>query len=167
MNEGPLDALFITGGTWEQGAFTDAYDFAACSDEDIARVVDINLVAPIRLAQAFLPALCGAESPRIIVIGAVSARFREVANSGSKAGLLGACAALRECLRPHRIGVTLVNPGNVATPEVVGDVAAGTFPADSVIPMEDLLAVLDCVLSLSRRTVPTVIELPAMGTTGA
>lgn len=90
-----------------------------------------------------------------------------MANTASKAGLRGACAALREEWRSLGIGVTLINPGNVATPEVMADVAAGTFAADSVLPLADLLAVIDTVLTLTRSTVPTEIELPALGTPGA
>jgi NAD(P)-dependent dehydrogenase (short-subunit alcohol dehydrogenase family) len=52
-----LDALLYMGGTWETHAFTSQYRFEACSDADIANVIAVNLVAPIRLVKALLPAL--------------------------------------------------------------------------------------------------------------
>jgi 3-oxoacyl-[acyl-carrier protein] reductase len=52
-----LDALLYMGGTWETHAFTSQYRFEDCSDADIAQVIAVNLVAPIRLVKALLPAL--------------------------------------------------------------------------------------------------------------
>jgi len=46
---------------------------------------------------------------------------REVANSASKFGLRGVVHALREELRQDRIAITIINPGNIATPEVLSD----------------------------------------------
>jgi 3-oxoacyl-[acyl-carrier protein] reductase len=157
----PLDALLVTGGTWETGAFTPDYRFVTCSDEDMRRVIAINLLAPIRLVQAFLPALRAAPSSRVIIIGAASVGGREVANLASKTGLHGACAALREELKDFGIGVTLLNPGNIATPEVLADVKRGIFSETSVLPMSDLLATMDDVLSSDAASVPPVIELTA------
>jgi NAD(P)-dependent dehydrogenase (short-subunit alcohol dehydrogenase family) len=162
----PIDALLYLGGTWETSAFTDAYDFERCSDADLVRVLDVNLLAPIRLTQALLPALRRSENPKIVFLGALSGLdnfpAREVANSASKFGLRGAVHALREVLRPERIGVTVINPGNVATPEVLADLAAGGLGGGAAIPLEDLLAILDCVLRLSRATAVKEIQVPAM-----
>lgn len=162
-----LDALLYMGGTWESNAFTREYRFADCSDEDIERVLNVNLLAPIRLTQALLPALLRSSNPKIIFMGSLSGRdnypFREVANSASKFGLRGAVHALREELRPDRVGVTVINPGNVGTEEVIEDLKQGTMAGARPIPMADLLAVIDCVLSLSRDTCIKEIDLPAMG----
>ena len=82
-----LDALLYMGGTWEQEAFTSRYSFAACSDEDIERVIAVNLLAPIRLVKSLLPALGRSPNPKIIFMGALSGLdnfpAREVANSAS------------------------------------------------------------------------------------
>jgi len=86
-----LDALLYMGGTWETDAFTSHYSFQECSDEDIERVIAVNLLAPIRLVKALLPALERSPNPKIIFMGALSGRdnfpAREVANSASKFGL--------------------------------------------------------------------------------
>jgi 3-oxoacyl-[acyl-carrier protein] reductase len=61
-----LDALLYMGGTWETLAFTNQYRFEDCSDADIAQVIAVNLVAPIRLVKALLPALRRSNNPKII-----------------------------------------------------------------------------------------------------
>ncbi|MEO0407001.1 MAG: SDR family oxidoreductase [Cyanobacteria bacterium P01_A01_bin.135] len=171
VGDRPLDALLYMGGTWETHAFTRQYDFATCSDEDITRVLAVNLLAPIRLVKALLPSLQRSDNPKIIFMGALSGRDnfpgREVANSASKFGLRGVVHALREELRSQQIGVTVINPGNVGTPEVLADLAAENLTGGEAIPLSDMLRIIDCVLSLSRATCIKEIDLPAMLGTGA
>jgi 3-oxoacyl-[acyl-carrier protein] reductase len=166
-----LDALLYMGGTWETNAFTNQYSFDNCSDEDIARVIAVNLVAPIRLVKALLPALRRSKNPKIIFMGALSGRdnfpSREVANSASKFGLRGAVHALREELRLQQIGVTVINPGNIGTPEVLEDLGEGALVSGNAIPLNDLMSIIDCVLSLSRATCLKEIDVPAMLGKGA
>ncbi|MDJ1183399.1 SDR family oxidoreductase [Roseofilum casamattae] len=127
------------GGTWETDAFTRHYSFEQCSDDDIEKVLAVNLLAPIRLARSLLPTLRRSSNPKIIVMGALSGldNFpgREVANSASKFGLRGAVHALREELRCDRIAVTIINPGNVGTPEVLSDLQEAGEPAENAIPL--------------------------------
>ena len=166
-----LDALLYMGGTWEQEAFTSRYSFAACSDEDIERVIAVNLLAPIRMVKLLLPALRRSPNPKIIFMGALSGLdnfpAREVANTASKFGLRGAVHALREELRPERIGITVINPGNIGTPEVLQDLKQAGQPETNAIPLSDLLSVIDCVLSLSRFSCIKEIQIPAMSARGA
>lgn len=166
-----LDALLYMGGTWETHAFTSQYSFENCSDADIARVIAVNLIAPIRLVKALLPALRRSPNPKIIFMGALSGldNFpgREVANTASKFGLRGVVHSLREELRSQQIGITIINPGNVGTPEVLADLAANNLLGGEAIPLTDLLKILDCVLSLSRATCIKEIDVPAMLGEGA
>jgi hypothetical protein len=53
----------------------------------------------------------------------------------------------------------VVNPGNVATPEVEADIAEGRFGPQVPIPMTDLLSTLDFVLSCSAATTVAEIDL--------
>lgn len=171
VGNSPLDALLYMGGTWETQAFTSEYSFEKCSDEDIENVIAVNLVAPIRLVKSLLPALRKATNPKIIFMGALSGLdnfpAREVANSASKFGLRGVVHALREELRKDRIAVTIINPGNIATPEVLDDLKQAGKPETDAIPLSDLLSVIDCVLSLSRSTCIKEIQIPAMNAKGA
>lgn len=171
IGEGGLDALLYMGGTWETHAFTSEYRFEGCSDADILRVIAVNLVAPIRLVKALLPALRRSPNPKIVFMGALSGRDnfsgREVANSASKFGLRGVVHSLREELRPEQIGVTVINPGNVGTPEVLADLAAENLLGGEAIPLTDLLQIIDCVLAMSRATCIKEIDVPAMLGKGA
>ena len=162
----PVDGLLYLGGTWETEAFTPGYRFETCSDGDIERVLNVNLLAPIRLVQALLPAFRRSDNPKVVFMGALSGldnfSSREVANSASKFGLRGVVHALREELRPDRIAVSVINPGNVATPEVLSDLAAVGKPETLAIPMADLIAVVDCILAMSRSTCIKEVQMPAM-----
>lgn len=166
IDNDPLDALLYMGGTWETHAFTDQYKFENCSDTDIANVIAVNLVAPIRLVKALLPALRKSENPKIIFMGALSGcenvPGREVANSASKFGLRGVVHSLREELRSQQISVTVINPGNVGTPEVLSDLASENLLGGEAIPLTDLLKIIDCILSVSRATCIKEIDVPAM-----
>lgn len=157
-----LDALLFLGGTWETGAFTDAFDFAACPPAEIRQVIAVNLVAPILLAQALAPALARAPTPRVVLVGALYANGPvgpEVANAASKFGLEGAALALQAALGAHGVGVTLLNPGNVATAEVEADIAEGRFVPQVPVPMADVLAAIDFALAVSADAVPRRIDL--------
>lgn len=163
VGDGPLDGLLFLGGTWEQDAFTKDYDFARSPRAETRAVIAVNLIAPILLTQGLADNLALAPNPRVVFIGALSgldnAATVEVANTASKFGLRGAAQALALALRPQGIGVTVVNPGNLATPEVLEDIAGGAFGAQVPIPLEDLLRTLDYLLSLSADAVPQDINL--------
>lgn len=161
----PLDALLIMGGVWEEHAFTESYVFAHSSATEIRRVVDVNLTATILLIQALLPSLERAENPKIVVLGGLPGREqwpgREVANTASKFGLRGVVHALRPELRERQIGISLIDPGFVGTPEVLADVEATDLDRRSIVPMSDLLLVIDCCLALSRASSLREVVLPA------
>jgi 3-oxoacyl-[acyl-carrier protein] reductase len=171
LGDSLLDALLYMGGTWETNAFTSAYSFENCSDEDIVNVIAVNLIAPIRLVKALLPALKRSQNPKIVFMGSLSGRDnfsgREVANSASKFGLRGVVHSLREELRSQQIGVTIINPGNVGTPEVLADLAAEQLAGGHAMPLSDLMKIVDCILSLSRATCIKEIDVPAMLGEGA
>lgn len=152
----PLDALMFLGGVWEEGAFTDAYRFEASGDAENRFVLAVNLIAPIELTRRLAPALAKAANPRAVYIGALMGHdggaLPEVANTASKFGLIGAARAMRAALRGAGIGFTVLNPGNVATEEVIGDIQEGRFVDQTPIPMTDFLAALDCVLAMSAAS---------------
>lgn len=152
----PVDALLYMGGVWEQGAFTDAFDFKKSSDFETRHVIAVNLIAPIEITKGLAANLSCAPNPRAIFIGSLSGldnqASREVANTASKFGLRGAIQALRLVLADNRIGFTVINPGNVATSEVQADIEDGRFDKQTPIPLSDLISAVDWVLSLSADT---------------
>ncbi|MEM6581699.1 MAG: SDR family oxidoreductase [Pseudomonadota bacterium] len=158
-----LDALLFLGGVWEQGAFTKVYDFSSSPIEETRFLMSVNLTAPILLAQALAVDLSRSANPKIILNGSTSglqnAATPEVANTATKFGLQGAAEALNISLRGHGISATVVNFDNVATPEVIDDIATGLFGPQTPIPMSDLLTTYDYLLKLSADTVPQTINL--------
>lgn len=153
VGESPIDALLFMGGTWEEGAFTDTFDFRKSSEPETRQVMSVNLIAPIEITRGIAKNLSRAKNPRAIYIGSLSGLDQwatpEVANTASKFGLRGAVQALRLALKQEKIGFTIVNPGNVETEEVLTDIREGRFPEQIPVPMTDLISAIEWVLSLS------------------
>ncbi|MEM6520374.1 MAG: SDR family oxidoreductase [Cyanobacteria bacterium P01_C01_bin.70] len=148
-----IDALLFMGGVWEKGAFTDQYDFGASPDAETRLVMAVNAIAPIEIMKRLAPRLAQSDNPRAIFMGSLTGLDHypsvEVANTASKFALRGAIQALRLALKGQHIGLTVINPGNVATEEVLADIAEGRFAPQVAIPLTDLISAIDWVLSLS------------------
>ena len=158
-----LDALLYLGGVWENGAFTDDYSFLRSPGDETAFVLAVNLAAPIELTKRLTVNLQRSDNPRALYIGALSgldnAATPEVANTASKFGLRGAVQAMRLALRGNGIAFTVINPGNLATEEVLEDIEAGRFGDQDPIPMVDLFKTIDCVLSMTSASEIAEIDL--------
>lgn len=152
----PLDGLLYLGGVWEKNAFTDSFSFSDSSDSETRFVIAVNLIAPIEISRRIAKNLALTANPRAIFIGALSGLDQsatpEVANTASKFGLRGAIQSLRLAYRNHKIGFTVINPGNLATLEVQKDIEEGRFPEQQPIPLKDLCYTIDWLFSLSPAT---------------
>ncbi len=160
----PLDTIIANVGIWEAGAFADTYSFERTSDEETARIMTVNVTATLMLVRRLLPNLRASENPKIIVIGSVSglenSGTKEVAFAASNFAKRGMVHALRESLRADRIGVTIIEPGYMATPEVLADL--GSEQSHRAIPLQDIATLVEAVLKMSRRTNVKQIVAPAM-----
>jgi NAD(P)-dependent dehydrogenase (short-subunit alcohol dehydrogenase family) len=89
------------------------------SHEQWRRTVDVDLMGPIHVIEAFVPPLIAARRPGQVVNVASAAGLIPLPwhapYSAAKYGLRGVSEVLRHDLRRHRIGVTLVCPGGVDT----------------------------------------------------
>jgi short-subunit dehydrogenase len=93
--------------------------FAEEDPEDLQRIVQLNLLAPMALTRAVLPAMLARGSGRIVNIGSTfgSIAFACFASySASKFGLRGFSEALRRELHASGVGVTYIAPRAVKTP---------------------------------------------------
>lgn len=148
-----VDALLYMGGVWEKDAFTDQYNFINSSDEETRFVISVNTIAPIEITRKLADNLAQADNPRAIFIGALSGfdncASPEVANTASKFGLRGAVQSLRLAFKHKNIGFTVINPGNVATEEVINDIEEGRFHPQTPIPLTDLISSIEWILTLS------------------
>lgn len=159
----PLHALMYLGGCWESGAFTGDYHFLASSANETRNVINTNLVAPILIAQALTPNLAKAASARVILMGSESGLDNraspEVAYSASKFGLRGVAQALTIEYEHSAISVSLINPGDVATPEVLADIDAGRMKTHGLIPLSAVIESIDTILQAPCEAVPGEINL--------
>ncbi len=89
---------------------------------DWQRMIDVNLVGPINVLEAFVPAMIAAgRGGHVVNVSSAAGLFGlpwHAAYSASKFGLRGVSEVLRFDLRRHGIGVSLVCPGGVRTPLV-------------------------------------------------
>lgn len=161
IGDTPIDALLYMGGVWENNAFTNQYDFMKSSDEETRYVISVNTIAPIEITRQLANNLAQSDNPRAIFIGSVSGLDHcasiEVANTASKFGLRGAVQSLRLALCSYNIGFTVINPGNVATDEVLADINEGRFPLQVPIPIKDLISSIEWILALSSAV--DVVEI--------
>jgi dehydrogenase/reductase SDR family protein 7B len=82
-------------------------------------IIDVDLLAPIRLTQLVLPAMAERRSGHIVAISSVAGRVGPVlrtAYAAAKHGLIGYCDALRaEVEKAYGVKVTTILPGSVRT----------------------------------------------------
>jgi 3-oxoacyl-[acyl-carrier protein] reductase len=82
-------------------------------------VLDVNLSAPLFLAQHFLPGMCAANWGRIINVSSAAARFKPI-NAGvayvaSKAAILGLTRSIASAFGPQGVTCNTVAPGLIPT----------------------------------------------------
>lgn len=150
----PIDALLFSGGVWEAHGFMEDFDFRKTSDLETRHIMSVNLLAPIEITKGIATNLSLVSNPRAIYLGALSGveqrASSQVAYSASKFGLRGAIQALRLALKEERIGFTVINPGNIATEEVLMDIKEGRFKEQTPIPVPDIISTTEWILSLSH-----------------
>lgn len=128
------------------------------TDEELAAVVDVNLLGPARLMQAVLPVMKAQRRGSIVNIGSVAGEAGILGiYSASKFGLRGLTDTIRREVRSHNIDVTLIQPGFVRSPmnPALGDRIPGPeIVADAVL----------AALSKPRRKhiVPSAYRLPVL-----
>ncbi|WP_336085653.1 SDR family oxidoreductase [Nocardia sp. SSK8] len=92
------------------------------SHQQWRRTVDINLMGPIHVIEEFVPPMIAAgRGGHIVNVSSAAGLFGlpwHAPYSATKFGLRGVSEVLRFDLRRHKIGVSLVCPGAMATPMV-------------------------------------------------
>ena len=163
LGDTPLDALLIIAGVWEENAFTENYDFLASGRDEIRKIIDVNLVAPIILAHALAMNLSQASNPRVLLMGSTSGLDNyasgEVAYTASKFGLRGVRQSLEIALQPLDISVSLINLGDVATPEVLEDQKLDGNSSNALIPLAEVVRTVQFTLNTSMDCIPSEINL--------
>lgn len=92
--------------------------FDHCEKQDMASIVALNMMVPIRLCQAVLPAMKKRRSGQIVNVGSMTALIPLPHLTGyvaAKAGLKGFSDALRRELLATGVSVTFITPRAVRT----------------------------------------------------
>ncbi len=102
-------------------------------------MIDINLMGPIHVIEAFVPPMIearrGGHLVNVSSVAGLVALPWHAAYSASKYGLRGLSEVLRFDLARHRIGVSVVVPGAVKTPLVQTVQIAGVDREDPIVQM--------------------------------
>lgn len=115
---GGLDLVVFNAGTYES---LHAWDL---NPGAIRRTLEVNLLGTMNGVAAVLPAMLAAGSGHLVIVASV-AGYRGLPKAlvygPSKAALINFAESLYLDLAPRGIGVSLVNPGFVATPLTAGN----------------------------------------------
>jgi short-subunit dehydrogenase len=107
-NAGEVDVLVANAALPASGVFTEL------EQDQIDRMIEVNLRAPIALARALAPAMIARRSGHVVLISSLAGKAASPASaiySATKFGLRGFSHGVREDLLPHGIGVSVVLPG--------------------------------------------------------
>lgn len=152
----------------EKKGFEDDYDFEQDDPADIANIININITSTITYIQSLLPHLRKSQNGKIILIGSTAGldhtNNNQVSFVASKFGIRGITNALREHVRKDNIAVTCVNPGELAAEIPFEDGAEKAITAynGTRIPVQDIVAIVKCVVSLSKVSCVKEIHVPAI-----
>jgi NAD(P)-dependent dehydrogenase (short-subunit alcohol dehydrogenase family) len=123
---GPVDVLVANAGAGHSARVE------RTTDEDWARILDVNLTAPFRCIRRAVPAMRDAGWGRIVVVASIAAQVGEpylAAYTASKHGALGLVRAAAAELARTGVTVNAVCPAYVDTPmteETVANIVAFT-----------------------------------------
>jgi short-subunit dehydrogenase len=110
---GDIDLLVCSAGLGAAGPFE------VMPPSAIADLVAVNVLAPMMLVRAMLPAMLDRGHGRVLLVGSVAGAVGvrgEVAYSATKSALVGFSDALRSEVAGRGVTVTLCLPGAVDTP---------------------------------------------------
>ena len=155
---GPIAVLVNNAGIENTIAYEDQ------DPSEIARIIEVNLVAPMLLARAVLPRMLQRGEGHIVNIASLAGKLGlayDVAYSTSKGGLIQFTEGLRAEFRGRGVSASVICPGFVADVGMYATMSrqagleasrvAGTSPPASVAR-----AVVRCI----RKDIPEIIVNP-------
>jgi NAD(P)-dependent dehydrogenase (short-subunit alcohol dehydrogenase family) len=120
---GGLDILVNNAG----GTETKAGGFEVLSDENWQSILELNLLAAVRLDRAFLPGMIERKSGVVIHISSVAHRLpfpnSTLAYASAKAALTTYSKGLAKAVAPKGVRVTTISPGFIETTGAQGMIA--------------------------------------------
>ena len=130
--------------------------------DELRRQMEVNLIGPVAVTQAFLPLIRKARG-RIVNIGSIGGRISTPVlgpYSASKYAIEAITDALRIELRPWGINVAVVEPGSIATPiwekgqGSADELEAGLTPEAQAMYAGTIAAMRQAAREAERRGIP-------------
>src|SRR5207248_8598219 len=109
---GPIDVLVANAGIGAYGPFADI------EADEMERLVKVNVLGTMYVIRNVLPGMIARRRGHIVTIGSIAGRIGspfEAAYSATKFAAVGLTEALAVEVEPYGIGVSVVNPGPVAS----------------------------------------------------
>ncbi len=109
---GPPDILVANAGVGQYGAFADI------SGEEVERIVRVNVLGTVHAIRLVVPGMIARRRGHVVTLGSIAGRLGspfEAVYSATKFAGVGLTEALVVELEPYGVGVSMVNPGPVAT----------------------------------------------------
>lgn len=163
-----IDYLIYNVGIWEKDGFSEKYNFEENSVSEITDIINTNITSCILSIQSVIENLKKSQNAKIILIGSTwgldNHNGKEVTFSATKFALRGIMHSLRENLRPHKIGVTVLNLGYLATEFDHDESIASVIEKSggNLIPLQDVVNALRFVITTSHASCVKEINMPAM-----
>lgn len=143
----PIDVLLANAGIYGNGPDGKNQTFGALDYAHWVKTLQVNTLAPLRLAECFIEHVVKGEQKRILAVTSKMGSIADNTSGGaylyrsSKAGLNAAFRSLAHDLAGRAISVAVMHPGWVQT-DMGGTSAPMTIP-DSVRGMRGVIASLD------------------------
>ncbi len=122
---GPIDLLINNAGIEHY------IDFPSAEPDLIEKIMWVNFLAPANLTRMVLPGMIERRRGHVVNIASVAGKTAvpyNVVYSSSKHALVGFSWSLREEMRPHGVGVSVVCPGFVSDAGMFADWSGGKKP---------------------------------------
>jgi len=129
---------------------------------EIDRMLEVNLRAPIALARAFAPGMVERRRGHLAFISSLSGKTASPASSvysATKFGLRGFALGLREDLRPHGVGVSVILPGFIREAGMFAESRARLPPGVGTRSPEEVARAVISAIERNRAEV-AVAPLP-------
>jgi short-subunit dehydrogenase len=153
---GPVDVL-IANAAARAGGLLDEF-----SQEHVDRMLEVNLRAPIALAHALTPRMVERRRGHLVFMSSLQGKATAPVSSiycATKFGLRGFALALREDLREHGVGVSVVLPGFIRDAGMFADARVQLPPGVGTRSPEDVAMAVVSAIERNRAEVD-VAPLP-------
>jgi uncharacterized protein len=147
---GEIDVLVANAALPASGVFTDL------TQGQIDRMLKVNLRAPVALARALAPGMIARRRGHMVFISSLAGKAASPASSiysATKFGIRGFALGLRDDLRPHGVGVSVVLPGFIREAGMFADAAVNLPRGVGTRSPEDVAAAVVSAVQRNRAEV--------------